>query len=139
MAHRAASLHNPFPNAEGTDAHRLSHTLVRGWVERFERDILISFKQPAVRERLFQELYLWSATAGFSLGRIFTRFLPKRNEERETPRLLSGNAEENLQTIGHGAAILNLESTSARVTPSVYFSIKEKIEATSGKHRRSAC
>src|SRR4029077_20980576 len=63
------------------------------------RDILISFKKTAVRERLFQELYLWSTTAGFRLGRIFTRFLPKRNEERETPRLLSGNAEENLQTI----------------------------------------
>src|ERR1700736_2366746 len=84
--------------AEGTDAHRLC-TIGGGWVERFGRDILISFKKTAARERLFQELYLWSATAGFRLGRIFTRFLPKRNEERETPRLLSGNAEENLQTI----------------------------------------
>ncbi len=84
--------------AEGTDAHRLC-TIGGGWVERFGRDILISFKKTAARERLFQELYLWSATAGFRLGRIFTRFLPKKNEERETPRLLSGNAEENLQTI----------------------------------------
>src|ERR1700732_1480253 len=84
--------------AEGTDAHRLC-TIGGGWVERFGRDILISFKKPAVRERLFQELYLWRATAGFTLGRIFTRLLPKKNEERETPRLLSGNAEENLQTI----------------------------------------
>ena len=84
--------------AEGTDAHRLC-TIGGGWVERFGRDILISFKKTAVRERLFQELYLWSATAGFRLGRIFARFLPKKNEERETPRLLSGNAEENLQTI----------------------------------------
>src|SRR5467141_2459636 len=85
--------------AEGTDAHRLC-TIGGGWVERFGRDILISFKKTAARERLFQELYLWSATAGFRLGRIFTRFLPKKNEERETPRLLSGNAEENLQTLG---------------------------------------
>src|ERR1700736_674793 len=84
--------------AEGTDAHRLC-TIGGGWVERFGRDILISFKKTAVRERLFQELYLWSATAGFRLGRIFARFLPKKNEERETPRLLSGNTEENLQTI----------------------------------------
>ena len=84
--------------AEGTDTHRLC-TIGGGWVERFGRDILISFKKTAARERLFQELYLWSATAGFRLGRIFTRFLPKKNEERETPRLLSGNAEENLQTI----------------------------------------
>src|SRR3984893_11787708 len=68
--------------AEGIDAHRLC-TIGAGWVERFGRDILISFKKPAVRERLFQELYSWSATAGFTLGRIFTRFL----------------AEENVQTI----------------------------------------
>src|SRR6266436_5515486 len=84
--------------AEGTDAHRLC-TIGGGWVERFGRDILISFKKTAVRERLFQELYLWSATAGLRLGRIFTRFLPKKNEKRETPCLLSGNAEENLQSI----------------------------------------
>jgi 23S rRNA (cytosine1962-C5)-methyltransferase len=84
--------------AEGTDAHRLC-TTGEGWVERFGRDILISFKKTAARERLFEQLYVWSATAGFRFGRIFTRFLPKRSEERETPRLLFGNSRENLQTI----------------------------------------
>jgi len=82
---------------EGTDAHRLC-TDGQGWVERFGRDILISFKKNPARERLFQELCVWSATTGFRFGRIFTRFLPKRNEERDVPRLLSGNPNENLQT-----------------------------------------
>ena len=37
--------------AEGTDAHRLC-TTDDGWVERFGREILISYKEPAARERL---------------------------------------------------------------------------------------
>ena len=84
--------------AEGTNAHRLC-TIDDGWVERFGAIFSFLSKNAAVRERLFQELYLWSASVGFTLGRIFSRFLPQKNEERETPTLTSGNAEENLQTI----------------------------------------
>jgi 23S rRNA (cytosine1962-C5)-methyltransferase len=83
--------------AEGTDAHRLA-TIDDGWVERLGRDILVSFKTAAAREQLKLELHLWSAAVGFGFGRIFTRFLPKRNAEREKPRLLFGEATENLQT-----------------------------------------
>ena len=83
--------------AEGTDAHRLA-TIKDGWVERFGRDILVSFKTMAARDRLVLELHLWGAAVGFNFGRIFSRFLPKQNEERERPRLLFGNAAENLQT-----------------------------------------
>ncbi len=84
--------------AEGTDAHRLC-TIGGGWVERFGRDILISFKNAPARERLIQGLDFWGAAVGFKFGRIFTRFVPKKNEERETPRLFLGNEEENLQTL----------------------------------------
>jgi 23S rRNA (cytosine1962-C5)-methyltransferase len=84
--------------AEGTDAHRLC-TTDEGWVERFGREILISFKKASVRERLILDLYFWKNSAGLDFSRIFARFLPKKNEERETPRLMFGNADENLQTI----------------------------------------
>ena len=84
--------------AEGTDAHRLC-TIHDGWVERFGRDILISFKNIAARERLTMELYLWGKTADFKFGRIFARFLPKRNEERETPRQIFGETSESLQSV----------------------------------------
>jgi 23S rRNA (cytosine1962-C5)-methyltransferase len=84
--------------AEGTDAHRLC-TLDDGWVERFGRDILISFKKPSVRDRLVLEFYFWRNSLGLDLGRIFGRFLPKKNEEREKPQLMFGNPDENLQTI----------------------------------------
>jgi 23S rRNA (cytosine1962-C5)-methyltransferase len=84
-------------HAEGTDAHRLC-TLDDGWVERLGRDILISFKKPSVRDRLILEFYFWRNSLGLDLGRIFGRFLPKKNEEREKPQLMFGDPNENLQT-----------------------------------------
>src|SRR5882724_4890159 len=84
--------------AEATDAYRLC-TIEAGWVERFGQDILISFKRVLARERLLAELQSWTSSAGFDLGRIFARFVPRKGEEREPPRLIVGDPVENLQTI----------------------------------------
>ena len=84
--------------SEGTNAHRLC-TIDNGWAERFGRDILISFRTTAARDRLVHELSAWSKSMEFPSGRVFARFLPKKNEERETPKLLSGAESENLQTV----------------------------------------
>jgi 23S rRNA (cytosine1962-C5)-methyltransferase len=84
--------------AEGTDAHRLC-TIEDGWVERFGRDVLISFKRVLARERLIEQLRSWATTVRFDFGRIFARFVPRKNEEREAPLLTFGDAGENLQTI----------------------------------------
>ena len=84
--------------AEGTDAHRLC-TVGDGWVERFGRDILISFKKVLARERLIQELPSWAKIVRFDVGRIFARFIPRKNEEREPPSLIFGDPHGNLQTI----------------------------------------
>ncbi len=70
-----------------------------GWVERFGHDILISFKRVLVRERLIQELKEWSNGVLFNFGRIFARFVPRRSEQRERPRLICGDPDENLRTI----------------------------------------
>lgn len=85
---------------EGTDAHRLC-TTDEGWVERFGRDVLVSFKNPAARERLVLELYFWQNSVGFDLGRVFARFLPKKNEEREKPQLMFRDENENLQSVAN--------------------------------------
>src|SRR5436853_5116886 len=85
-------------DAQGTNAHRLC-TIDNGWAERFGRDILISFRTTAARDRLVHELSAWSKSMEFPSGRVFARFLPKKNEERETPKLLSGAESENLQTV----------------------------------------
>jgi 23S rRNA (cytosine1962-C5)-methyltransferase len=92
-----ASLFRDF-QAEGTDAHRLC-TIEDGWVERFGPDILISFKRVLVRERLIQELKEWANGIPFKFERVFDRFVPRRSEQREPPRLICGNPAENLQTI----------------------------------------
>jgi 23S rRNA (cytosine1962-C5)-methyltransferase len=84
--------------AEGTDLHRLC-TVEDGWVERFGRDILISFKRVLVRERLIQELKAWAKDIPFQYERIFARFVARRSEQREPPRLICGDPNENLQTI----------------------------------------
>ena len=84
--------------AEGTDAHRLC-TADDGWVERFGRDILISYKDVAARERLTLQLYLWQKSVDFDFLRIFARFLPKKNEERGKPHLSFGDKDANLETI----------------------------------------
>jgi 23S rRNA (cytosine1962-C5)-methyltransferase len=92
-----ASLFRDF-QAEGTDAHRLC-TMEDGWVERFGHDILISFKRVLVRERLIQELKEWANGIPFNFERIFARFVPRKSEQREPPRLICGNPAENLLTI----------------------------------------
>src|SRR5213082_994453 len=92
-----ASLLRDF-EAEGTDAHRLC-TIEDGWVERFGRDLLISFKRVLAREHLIQELHAWATAVRFEFGRIFARFVPRKNEEREAPHLIFGDVSENLQAI----------------------------------------
>ncbi|HEY7001814.1 MAG TPA: class I SAM-dependent methyltransferase [Candidatus Udaeobacter sp.] len=84
--------------AEGTDAHRLC-TMADGWVERFGSDILISFKRVLARERFIQELKEWAVGIPFNVGRLFARFIPRKTEQRDPPRLISGDAAQDLQTV----------------------------------------
>lgn len=84
--------------SHGTTAHRLC-TIDNGWAERFGADVLISFRAETARDRLLSELQTWVKSVDFGIGRTFGRFLPKKNEERETPRLLSGDEGASLRTI----------------------------------------
>ena len=77
--------------AEGTDAYRL-WTIADSWVERLGRDLQISFKNQAARERLTTEYFLWAEAMGFNAQRMFERFLPKRNQERQAPKLILGDS-----------------------------------------------
>jgi len=84
--------------SEGTDSHRLC-TAEDGWIERFGRDVLISFKSVLARERLLKELPTWASSVGFSVQRVFARFIPTKNERREPPVLVVGDPGEALQTV----------------------------------------
>ena len=84
--------------AEGTNAYRL-WTITDGWVERFGPDVLISFKNQAVRKRLTTEYFLWAEAMGFNAQRMFERFLPKRNEERTAPKLILGDSNISSRSV----------------------------------------
>ena len=81
----------------GTDAIRLC-TSTDGWVEQFGVDTLISYKNESALERLKVELSLWTLNVEFRFSRVFGRFLPKKNAERETPHLITGDPDANLQS-----------------------------------------
>ena len=83
--------------AQQTDAIRLC-TCPDGWVEQFGVDVLISHKTDAALERLKVEFSLWSLSIGRQFSRIFGRFLPKQNAEREAPRLIMGDPNANLHS-----------------------------------------
>jgi 23S rRNA (cytosine1962-C5)-methyltransferase len=84
--------------AEGTDAYRL-WTIADGWVERLGRDVLISFKNQAARDRLTTEYFLWAEAMGFNAQRMFERFLPKRNQERQAPKLILGDSNISSRSV----------------------------------------
>jgi 23S rRNA (cytosine1962-C5)-methyltransferase len=89
-------LHRDFI-AQQTDALRLC-TSPDGWVERYGVDVLISHKTDAALEGLKTELCLWALNVGFSFRRVFARFLPRQNAEREAPTLILGDPDTNLQS-----------------------------------------
>ena len=83
---------------ERTNAYRL-WTTAGGWVERLGRDVLISFKDQAARERLTTEYFLWAEAMGFQAQRMFERFLPKRNQERDAPKLILGDSSVSSRSV----------------------------------------
>ena len=83
---------------EGTNAYRL-WTIASGWVERLGHDVLISFKDQAARERLTAEYFLWAEAMGFQAQRMFERFLPKRNQERDAPKLILGDSSVSSRSV----------------------------------------
>jgi 23S rRNA (cytosine1962-C5)-methyltransferase len=83
---------------EGTNAYRL-WTIAGGWVERLGSDVLISFKNQAARERLTTEYFLWAEAMGFHAQRMFERFLPKRNQERDAPKQILGDSNVSSRSV----------------------------------------
>jgi 23S rRNA (cytosine1962-C5)-methyltransferase len=83
--------------AQQIDAIRLC-TAPEGWVERYGVDVLISHKTDAALEKLKTELCLWALNVDFKFRRVFARFLPKQNADREAPILVLGDPDTNLES-----------------------------------------
>ncbi|MBA3651442.1 MAG: class I SAM-dependent methyltransferase, partial [Chthoniobacterales bacterium] len=83
--------------AENTAAYRIC-TKPGGWVERYGCDVIVSYKNESGREEILHELGEWSLLAEQPWQRVFGRFLPRQNDERNRSVLLSGPGDLSLQT-----------------------------------------
>ena len=84
--------------AAGTDAHRLFSS-ADAWLERFGPDLLLSHKSDAARDRVFAALPERLAALGVEYRRLFGKLLPRQNEDRAAPVLLSGDAALPMETV----------------------------------------
>ena len=91
-------------SAADTDAHRL-FSGPAGWVERFGEDALISYKTEAARDEIASGLSRWSETSGWVPRRVFAKFLPRQNEDRDAPVLISGDASLPMSTLVREAGV----------------------------------
>jgi 23S rRNA (cytosine1962-C5)-methyltransferase len=90
--------------SEGTNAHRIASG-ADGWVERLGDDAMISHKNDAALTEFAAGLQTWSDQAGWAPTRVFTRFLPLKNQDRVSPVLHSGDETLPLTTVVTEAGI----------------------------------
>ncbi len=83
--------------ATKTDAHRICSS-ADAWIERFSDDLLLSFKDETARDQALAALPVWEAEHGCKHRRIFSKFIPVKNDERIAPVLLEGEASLPLET-----------------------------------------
>jgi 23S rRNA (cytosine1962-C5)-methyltransferase len=83
--------------AEGTDAHRLASG-PEMWLERFGRDVLLSYQTEEGRDAVLAEIDSRCAGYPFCPVRIFGKYLPQHASERGAPVLLRGDAKGPLET-----------------------------------------
>jgi 23S rRNA (cytosine1962-C5)-methyltransferase len=60
---------------------------------------MISYKNDVVLQELIEGLEKWCSVAGWAPARLFTRFLPLKNDERISPVLHRGDANLSLSTV----------------------------------------
>lgn len=95
----APGLRNRFEQ-EGTTAHRLFSSR-DAWIEKFGPDVLISHRDAGVLSALEATLALWTSQEDLVVERLFSRVLPKHNEERSAPTLLRGASGVSRATVIH--------------------------------------
>src|SRR5436190_24159679 len=84
-------------HAANTDAHRIFSSQ-DAWMERFGDDALLSYKTDAAKESTLRDLPGWLETHALRFRRIFGKFIPRLNEDRIAPTLISGDSSLPLTT-----------------------------------------
>lgn len=84
--------------AAGTNAHRL-YSSADAWLERFGADLLLSYKTESARDHVLADLPAWMAAHGLEYRRLFGKWIPRQNEDRAAPALISGDAVLPMETV----------------------------------------
>ena len=84
--------------ASRTDAHRLFSS-TDAWLERFGPDLLLSYKHEVARDHVLAALPGWAAEHRLEYARLFGKWLPRQNEDRAAPALLTGDATLPMETV----------------------------------------
>ena len=95
--------------AEGTDAHRLASG-PEMWLERFGRDVLLSYQTESGRDAVLAELEERCGVYAYRPARIFGKYLPQQAAERGAPMILRGDGSSSLETeVGEAGARYGLD------------------------------
>lgn len=81
-----------------TTAHRV-YTETGCWIERFDRDFLVSHTTPRQRDLAIGELHDWCKAHSLPIDRIYGKALADTESDRHAPTLLSGDATLSPQTV----------------------------------------
>ena len=122
---------------EKTEAYRLC-TKPGGWVERYGADVIVSYKTEAAREEILHELDQWSELANEKFERVFGRYLPKQNSERNPPSSFPAMRERRSSEPCSSARFVT-RSISAPAIPRDSSLINAKIGSSSGARPRAGC
>jgi 23S rRNA (cytosine1962-C5)-methyltransferase len=82
---------------EGTTAHRLASG-PDGWAERLGEDVIVSFRNEPAKTELLAGLADRVKEVDWEPARVFTRFMPTRNADRVSPRLIRGDRDISWKT-----------------------------------------
>ena len=91
-------------DSAGTTAHRLASG-PGGWAERLGEDVMISYKFESSLAEVLSGLDRWCTDSEWAPARVFTRFLPLKNDERISPKLHSGDSALPLTAVVTEAGI----------------------------------
>ena len=75
---------------EKTTAHRVFSS-EKGWIERWNEELVISYYDPKFRDTIIPALQNWSQQINFNYLRLWEKLLVKEEAKKNSPKLIKGN------------------------------------------------
>ena len=124
--------------AEKTEAYRLC-TKAGGWVERYGPDASFPTRRKSRAKKFCTSWRSGRLLANQKFERVFGRYLPKQNAERNPPVLLSGDAGAPLQRTVLERGVCFALDFGAGYSAGLFIDQRENRSHSSGTARRAGC